>query len=168
MIITETERLILRRFVVADAQSMFALNGDPEVVRYTGDEPFVDIEAAHAFVVSYLRDVVEPEADLTRWSVVERASGEVLGFCGLRRQENGDVDLGFRLHRRCWGRGIATEAGRASLAVGFERFGLRRIVARARFENAGSLRVLEKLGLSRCGEVLEEGHRWAVYECTKP
>ncbi len=114
-VITRTERLTLRRFELADAEAMHALNGDPEVTRYVGDPPFESLDAAGDFVTGYLRDVALPEGDLSRWAVVENATGDVLGFCGLRRQADATVDLGYRLLRRAWGRGYATEAARATL-----------------------------------------------------
>jgi RimJ/RimL family protein N-acetyltransferase len=100
MRIAETPRLVLRRFRIDDAAAFYALNVDPEVIRYTGDPPFASVDAARDFVERYLGDVVVPNDDLSRWAVVERGGDEMIGFCGLRRQPSGEVDLGFRLLRR--------------------------------------------------------------------
>jgi ribosomal-protein-alanine N-acetyltransferase len=166
-IIARTERLTLRRFDLTDAEAMHALNGDPEVTRYVGDPPFESVDAARDFVTGYLRDVALPEGDLSRWAVVENETGDVLGFCGLRRQADGTVDLGYRLLRRAWGQGYATEAARATLEVGFGRFGLSVITAHADVENLASLRVLEKLGMTFRAFAEHDGRRVAFYEISR-
>lgn len=167
VIIARTERLTLRRFDLTDAEAMYALNGDPEVTRYVGDPPFESLDAARDFVTGYLRDVALPEGDLSRWAVVEDETGDVLGFCGLRRQADTSVDLGYRLLRRAWGLGYATEAARATLEVGFDRFELGVITAHADVENRASIRVLEKVGM-RFRELAEhDGRRVAFFEISR-
>lgn len=168
MLIAQTPRLTLRRFRLEDADALFALNGDPEVTRYVGDPPFESVEAAQVFVTDYLRDVALPNDDLSRWAVVEHQTNEVLGFCGLRRQPDGEVDLGYRLLRRAWGRGYATEAARVTLDVGFGRFALPAISAHADVENLGSLRVMEKLGMRFRAFAEHHGRRVAFYDAVRP
>lgn len=167
MLIAQTPRLTLRRFRLDDAEAMFELNADPEVTRYVGDPPFESLEAARSFVADYLRDVALPHDDLSRWAVVENETNDVLGFCGLRRQADGEVDLGYRLHRRAWGRGYATEAARASLDVGFGRFDLTAISAHADVENLGSLRVMEKVGMCFRAFAEHHGRRVAFYDAIR-
>lgn len=142
--IISTTRLDLREMTSADAERAFALNSDPEVVRHTGDGPFASVEAAREFLAAY------PDYKLHgfgRWAVVRKADGTWLGWCGLKRHANGDVDLGYRFLREHWGQGYATEAGRACLDLGFGRFKLDTIIGRVAQENVTSLRVLEKLGM---------------------
>lgn len=169
MVVLETTRLALRELVVDDAAAMFALNRDPEVVRYTGDEPFPSVEAARAFVVAYRADVYAQEG-FGRLAVVpkegEPHAGENVGFCGLRRVGD-DVDLGYRLARATWGRGYATEASRAVLAWGFDVKGLERIIARAHVDNARSIRVLRNLGMRFVEHVDMDGMPGALYELTR-
>jgi len=82
------------------------------------------------------------------WAVVERATGELAGWCGLAHLEDTqEVEVGYGLARRAWGRGLATEAARASLRYGFESMGLARIVAVVNPANHASRHVVEKLGL---------------------
>jgi ribosomal-protein-alanine N-acetyltransferase len=162
----DTPRLILRELDIDDAPSMVALNDDPEVVRYTGDGPFASLEAARAFVEAYRRDVY-PRDGFGRWAVVPKAgqprAGDNVGFCGLRR-DGDDVDLGYRLTRDTWGLGYATEAGRACLAWGFAHANLERIIARAHVDNARSIRVLEKLGMTFVSSIDMEGMPGVLYE----
>ena len=138
-----TARLELREFEPDDATAMVELNSDPEVLRYTGDKPFESVEAARRFLEAY------PDYRTNgfgRWAVLLRSTGEFAGWCGLKRVD-GEVDLGYRLHRRFWGAGIATEAARASVAHGFLELGLEEIIARAWSQNLASIRVIEKCGL---------------------
>lgn len=157
-----TERLELREFSVSEAEDFYLLNADPEVLRYTGDEPFASVEEAHAFLEgyeNYRRD------GFGRWSCYLKATETYIGWCGLNRKpERDEVDIGFRFHRRYWGQGYATEAARAALALGFGRFGLAKMVGRARNDNAASHAVLRKLGMQPGFDFLEAGHAWVQYE----
>lgn len=159
--IIQTERLLLREFADVDARDLLALNSDPTVIRYTGDEPFTDYHAALDFVQSY--DHYKRHG-FGRWAVVLRQNGQFAGFCGLRKDERtGRVDLGFRFHRRFWSQGIATEAGRAALLVGFSGYKLPLIYGRVMRENLASVSVLQKLGMSFREVSEEEGSVWLVY-----
>lgn len=144
-ILIETPRLAMRRMVLDDAPHMFELNNDPEVIKYTGDPPFADLAATVAFVISY-----HPyrATGMGRWTVLDKATGEYLGWCGLKYlPELDEVDLGYRFHRRHWGKGYATESAQACMQYGFETLGLQRIIGRAMKENLASIRVLEKVGM---------------------
>jgi len=89
------------------------------------------------------------------WIVEERETGTVIGHCGIQRLEDGDdVEVGYYLGRTGWGRGYATEAAAASVAYGFDRCGLSRIVAVVRHDNAASQNVLRKVGLRH----VRDGH----------
>lgn len=161
-IVAETERLILREFSPDDAEGFFEMNADPLVLRYTGDAPFRDVAEARAFLAAY--DAYD-RSGFGRWSVYERGTGQYVGFCGLNhRPETDEVDLGFRFRQSCWGRGYATEAGAAALRIGFEQYGLHRIVGRAMRDNPASHRVLAKLGMTRTCEFVQDGETWIEFE----
>lgn len=158
-----TARLGLKRMTPDEAPVFLTLNADPEVVKYTGDGPFADEAAARAFLERY-QEVYQNEG-YGRFSVYWLETGECVGWCGLRYQtELGLPDLGYRLFRHWWGRGIATEAGAASLDYGFRTLGLARIVARAMSENVGSIRVMQKLGMRYWREDVFEAHPAVLYE----
>lgn len=141
-LILSTSRLVLREFEPNDAESFVELNSDPEVMRYTGDRPFESVEAARSFLEAY------PDYRTNgfgRWAVLVGPEREFAGWCGLKLVD-GEVDLGYRLKRRFWGAGIATEAARACVAYGFLELALEELVARAWAENVASIRVIEKCG----------------------
>jgi RimJ/RimL family protein N-acetyltransferase len=159
-VVAQTERLILREFADVDARELQALNNDPAVIRYTGDEPFTDYHAALAFVQAYDH---YSKNGFGRWAVMVRGTGEFAGFCGLHRDADKVVDLGFRFHRRFWAQGIATEAAEAALKIGFENFRLPEIIGRAMRENLPSVTVLQKLGMTFRGIKEEKDLIWLIY-----
>lgn len=150
-VIARTPRLVLRPLTPDDAPGMFALNADPEVLRYTGDPPFADVDHARRFLQAY--DAYRRHG-FGRWAV-DDADGAFLGWCGPKRLDDGDVELGFRFHRAVWGRGFATEAARAAAEVAFTRLGIDRLLGRAAIAHVASHRVLEKAGFTflRAAEV---------------
>ncbi len=154
MEIVSTPRLILREFTLADAPSFFALNADPEVMRYTGDKPFADLAEAEALIAGYHWYRTHGYG---RWTVVRAVDGAVLGWCGLRKQTSGEVDLGYRLHRQFWGRGYATEAALVCVRIGFEQFDMPYIIGRVARANVASIRVLEKCGMTYWKEGVMDG-----------
>ena len=97
-----------------------------------------------------------------------RKDGQYLGFCGLRRGDDGHVDLGFRIAPPHWGHGFATEAARAALQLGFERFHLPRVIARAMPQNRASRRVLSKLGFRQIGCEQDHDGDWLRFELCRP
>ena len=151
----QTPRLMMRPHRPDDVDFMIALNADPEVVRYTGDVAFTERSEAEAVVASLEQQYRERR--LGRFVVLDRHTGERLGWCGLRWfEQEGGADLGFRFFRAVWGRGYATEAGRAYLDYG-AALGVPRIFANAIPSNIGSVRVLEKLGFRRTGTFDADG-----------
>jgi len=157
----ETERLGLREILVSDAETMFELNSDPEVLRYTGDDPFESVEATREFLENYSD---YQRNGFGRWIVVLKATGEILGWCGLKRdRETNEVDIGYRFFRKHWNKGYATEAAKACLVFGFEELKLDKIIGRARKENTASLNVFDKLGMSFKEGFEEDGESWKLY-----
>lgn len=165
-VILATARIDLTQLLPSDAPEAFALNGDPEVVRYTGDGPFASVEAAQAFLESY-RDY--RAYGYGRWALRRREDGAFLGWCGLKyHPDTCETDLGYRLHRRFWGQGYATEAGLGCLHHGFWKLGLERIVAHVMEANLASIRVLEKCGLSPVASISIEGQPGLIFSIQRP
>ncbi len=154
-----TERLALRRLRPDDAERLFELDSDPEVLRYIDGGRPPDLARIRDEKLPALLALYDRPPGLGFWAAVERGSGRFLGWFHFRpdagepdanagapdRRES--YELGYRLRRDAWGRGLATEGSRALLDRGFDDFGVRRVVARAMAANAGSRRVMEKLGM---------------------
>jgi RimJ/RimL family protein N-acetyltransferase len=146
----ETDRLVLRRFTMADANDLFDLDGDPEVMNFiTGGLPTPREEIENDVLPAFLR-YYERGDRYGFWAAVEKSSGEFLGWFHFRPREGGDPDeaeLGYRLRRSAWGKGYATEGSRALIHNGFAELGVRGVVAETMVVNAASRRVMEKAGL---------------------
>lgn len=131
----ETDRLRLRPVTEADVDALVELDADPAVMRYlTGGTPTprADIEARMLSGGFY--------------TAAEKTTGEFLGWFEFRPCAAG-TELGYRLHRRAWGKGYATEGARALVDKGFRELGVERVVGYTMTVNQASRRVLEKAGL---------------------
>lgn len=160
-----TERLALRNMCEDDDAFTYELNSDPEVMRYTGDISFASVADARAFLKDYQKIVA---TGLSRWMVIDRQSGESVGWCGLRKLEDGEVDLGFRFLQRHWGKGYATEAAKACVDYGFKHHQLDYIIGRVMHDNHASARVLEKVGMTYWKDLVCEAHPARCYKIEKP
>lgn len=164
--ILETDRLLLREYVEADAEAFFGLNTDPEVLRFTGDAPLRNVEHARQI----LRD--HPICDYRkygfgRWACIHKVTGAHLGFAGLKQiEELREVEIGFRLMRVHWGFGFATEAAKAAVAYGLGDLALKRIIGLVMPENCASVRVLRKTGLEFSWSVDYRGRQLDWYVIT--
>ena len=165
MVVAETQRLILKRFSLDDVDGFFELNNDPLVVQYTGDRPFDDRNQVRDFINHY--DQYQKHG-LGRWSVYLKATNQYLGFSGLRKSDDtGEVDIGFRLMRKYWNQGLATESAKACLRLAFDTYHADRVIARAMADNAASLAVINKLGMTYCENFMEDDVKWLKYELNR-
>jgi ribosomal-protein-alanine N-acetyltransferase len=143
----ETERLVIRPAQMEDAQLLFNLNADPEVIRYTGDSSFKTFLEAQALIREKMMMQFE-KYKMGRFMVFLK-EGPFLGWCGLKFfPETNEVDLGFRFIKSQWGKGYATESSRAILKYGFQTLQIKRIIAKAMPENVNSIKVMHKLGMN--------------------
>jgi RimJ/RimL family protein N-acetyltransferase len=163
--ILETPRLLLREFQPEDAEHFYELSQDPDVLTYTGDPPFESVQKAAEFLKDYYQ---YKRYGYGRWAVILKETGDFLGWTGLRRDDlMAQTDLGFRLFRKNWGKGYATEAGLACIRYGFNQLHLTRIVGRVMKGNKASIRVLEKCGMTFVKEMEFEAHPGCLYEILK-
>lgn len=158
--IIETKRLLLRELNISDAEHFFKLNANPEVLKYTGDKPFKSLSEAELFLKNYSDYKIN---GFGRWAVISKESNEFLGWCGLKLNEENQIDLGFRFFQKYWGKGYATEAAGAALEFGFNNLKMNNIIGRASAKNKASVNVLEKLGMSFWKSDSCEGIETPVY-----
>jgi [ribosomal protein S5]-alanine N-acetyltransferase len=158
----ETERLRLRPLRPDDFEALHAIYSDPRVSAWIGEHAPEDTRAELEFYVRH-----QAEHGWAFWAVEERATGRFLGDCGLQpleRRPGGEVELGYDLHPDAWGRGIATEAARATLDHARDALGLRRVIAVVKPDHLASRRVLERSGLVLVGEREAYGIPMLEYE----
>jgi RimJ/RimL family protein N-acetyltransferase len=143
-ILFESPRLLFREWALSDASWLKELNDDPDVLKHTGDRPFLTIEEVEDFIDNY--DQYKTHG-FGRWAVYLKENNVPIGWCGLRYNEEETIDLGFRLFKMTWGKGYATEAAIATLNYGFSELHILEVVGRTAKANIASIRVLEKAGM---------------------
>jgi RimJ/RimL family protein N-acetyltransferase len=144
----ETSRLILRRLEFADAPFVVALLNEPSFIANIGDRGVRSIEDAHRYLCEGPMAMYQRHG-FGLWHTSRKSDGKPVGMCGLlRRDILPDVDVGFAFLPAYWGQGFAYEAADATLRHGARKFGLERVIGVVSEGNEGSIRVLEKLGMS--------------------
>lgn len=162
----ETDRLLHRAFTIDDSAAFHALNGNPDVMRLTGEPILTSLQAARDAIRNY-RDF--DEIGYGRWACILKKTGSVIGFCGLKYLPDLDaVDVGYRFMPQYWGQGLATEACKASLDFGFATLKLNEIIGLVLPRNAASIRVLQKAGMQPDGKFLYDGQPVLRYVARLP
>jgi ribosomal-protein-alanine N-acetyltransferase len=143
-----TARLRLRPFTAADLHAIHAVYSDPDVMRHVGNGAHRSIEDT-ANALRIYGDVLARHG-YSFLAVTEREGGALVGDGGLYPLggQGPDVELGYTLARAVWGRGYATELGRALVDYAFDELKVPRVVAQVEPANVASRHVLEKLGMS--------------------
>lgn len=144
-----TERLMLRAWWDDDWQHMAAISGNPEVMRYY-PAPLTREESDRAMarmLIQTMNDGFGP------WAVEAPRVATLIGRVGARRVKNLPcgpcVEMVWRIGQAWWGQGYATEAARAAISDVFEVHGVPEVVAVTASLNAPSIRLMEKLGMTR-------------------
>lgn len=165
----ETERFYLRDIDEGDLEGMFEMDSDPEVHRYLGNQPVTDREFIR-FVINNIRKQYDT-LGIGRWAIAHKDTNEFMGWAGLKLEKgmNGReefYDLGYRLPRKHWGKGIATEVSKASVRHAFEVMGLPEIfgVTDARHTASGAVLLKSGLRFVNTFNYEELPHHW--YEMT--
>lgn len=150
--VAETERLRLREWADEDEDRFYAVMNTPAVMRHLGG-----VQTAEQWHAAYQR-IRGFQADFghTFWIVEDKANGEILGFCGIKRVNSpdsgelvGQHEIGWRLRESAWGKGIAREAAIASLDLAFGRFDAPHVIALTVPANLPSQRLMGRLGMAR-------------------
>lgn len=160
----ETDRLLFRDHEPGDLEDFCLMESDPE---YRGPQPV----HPRAELERSFREAWLPPKAMGLLATVFKPEGRYIGRCGLYpcRDDSdqvitGEACLAFYLARPYWGRGLATEAGRAFVRYGFEVLGLTRIEAGINARNLASIHVVEKLRFHRVRSGEGGGSQWHLYE----
>ncbi len=162
-VVLETERLLLRHFTENDADALFLMESEPDVLRYAGRKRLADVDAYRTKIQTRFIPYYDKPGGYGAWAIVEKASGEFVGGCSLRPGLDADhaepmshgpddIELGYGLRKPSWGRGYASEIVQALVRRAFTELGAVSLVASVTVDNLASVRVLEKAGLRRVGE----------------
>lgn len=143
-------RLLLRPLHQTDADRLFAISRDPEIPRLTHWTPWTSLDEVSTFITDTQAAFLECRA--IAWGVHHRRDDRLIGTCTLHVSLGQRLaELGYTIAREYRRRGLATEAARSATTYAFEMLALDRVEAICDVENAGSLRLLEQLGMRREG-----------------
>ena len=162
-----TARLELRPFREDDVQAAHTWFGDAEVMRFMPSGPDRSVQATAERLASYMEH--QQLHGFSKWIAIDRATGQPVGDAGLMYLHGTeDVELGYRLRRTEWGRGLATELARAWMRHAFDELSLDRLIAFTHPENDASLRVLDKCGFVFDGRKPVLGMDALVFHVARP
>jgi len=152
-IFIETDRLILREIVNSDVDAMYDLDSNPEVHKYLGNKPVKTKEESKKMIDSIRRQY--SDRGIGRWAVINKETQEFMGWAGLKLNTeepmNGYInyyDIGYRFIKKFWGKGYATESGKASIRYAFDIMKLKTVYGITEINNEASHNALIKIGLS--------------------
>jgi ribosomal-protein-alanine N-acetyltransferase len=166
MEILETSRLILREFLPSDANAMAVVLSDALTMQHYPAP--LNPDEVEEWIARNVRRYRANGHGL--WAMVQKATGEVVGDCGLTVQDvdgTEEIEIGYHVRRDLWGHGLATEAARACRDFGFARLPVPRIISLIRPENSQSRRVAEKNGMSVIKETTHKGYPHLVYAISR-
>ena len=158
-LILTTHRLRLRPLQTSDAEAMFAIYSDPEVMRYWSTPPWPSIDEARKIIGQDATAL--PEGKHLRLGIEISETGQFIGMCSLFDfdQQSQRCMIGYGMSRHHWGSGYMHEALVALINYGFGELGFRRIEADIDPRNTGSAKSLQRLGFVKEGHLRE---RWKV------
>jgi len=145
--VLETERLILCEFTMEDEKDLLKLFSDPDVMHFSVSGP-LDMKGVRAFLKKTLQSY--KEHGYGKWAVILKKTGELVGACGIH---NVKIDyeylteIGYRLVKKHWGKGLGTEVAVSIRDYGFETLKLPYLVSCMHPDNIASIRVAEKNGM---------------------
>lgn len=162
--ILETERLLLRKITVDDAEDMFVYGSDPEVSTYVTWCQHQTLSDTKEFIDFILNQY--EAGRIAPWGIEYKETGKLIGTIDFVSWNTNHqfAEIGYVIAREYWGKGITTEAATELIRLGFEKMDLVRIQAKCFVENIGSERVMEKAGMSFEGIIrkgmLIKGNHW--------
>ena len=151
-IFVETNRLILREIIATDIDAMYELDSDPEVHKYLGNKPVKTKEESKKAIDFIRQQYIE--RGIGRWAVINKETQEFMGWSGLKLNTEESMnsyinyyDVGYRLMKPFWGKGYATESGKAAIQYAFETMKLKTVYGITEMGNQASHDALLKIGL---------------------
>lgn len=153
--IFETDQAFLRRMSMDDVKDYFDFASDPLVTAHTIWETHISLHDSQSFLSNVIQKYDSKSA--YHWGIIDKASNKLIGRSGFISWDiaNQRTEIGFALSSKLWNKGIITEATKEIIQYGFEKLDLNRIEGRCNYDNIGSGRVMEKLGM-KCEGILRE------------
>lgn len=151
MPVIETERLILRKLEMSDAQDMYEYSRDPMVAKHVLWDAHTSLSESRGTIRYMIRKY--RAGDPSSWGIEDKQTGKMIGTIGYMwyQRENNSCEIGYSLSRAFWNRGYMTEALKAVIEYSFHTLHIHRVEAQHETENAASGRVMAKCGMKKEG-----------------
>ena len=161
-IILQTPRIIIREFTPVDLRLLLLLDADERLTQFVKKR---SVEESKRIFKESLTEY-KKDSGLGRWGMFNPTDDDFIGVCMLRPSDCdvSSIELGYRLHYKYWGAGIATELSKALVAYGINKLGLKEICAVTHPDNTVSQRVLEKAGFVKHGNVTWYGEELPFFK----
>ncbi len=159
----ETERMKLREICADDEQNILLLDSDPDVMKYLTNGVPTPIEEVHNAIERTTKLFKKHDGKFGFWAAINKADNQFMGWFHFRPgKKDADnvsrIELGYRLMKKYWGRGFATEGSKALISKGFTEFNVSEVFAQTLKENIASQKVMKKVGMSFVREFFEAEH----------
>jgi RimJ/RimL family protein N-acetyltransferase len=168
MIILETDRLMLRRLLPTDLDSLYTLYSDQEIRRYFPEGTLTYEETKEELEWFLNGHPDHPELGL--WATIHKETNHFIGRCGLLPwtiEDRPEVEVAYLLAKPYWGQGLATEAARAIAHYGFEQLQLSRLICLIDPQNQASRNVATRIGMTLEKEMRDETGPFLLYSRSK-
>jgi [ribosomal protein S5]-alanine N-acetyltransferase len=152
----ETERLVLRKITLSDADDVFEYASDNNVSKYTTWESHITKEDTLAFLNVVIKKYENNQP--SEWGIIYKETNKFIGTCGwvYWNVAHNRAEIGYVLSREFWNKGVMSEVVKQIINFGFNNMNLNRIEARCVIENGGSERVMQKVGMTHEGIIREQ------------
>lgn len=159
----ETERLLVRQYMLSDMDKLCRVMSDIRVHTYTKDKnhPW-DIQRTEDYI-RYMMEKDFKTLDCFHGAVIEKSTNQLIGLCGLNPYKVDEPEIEFKIGAPYWGRGYATELGKQIIKDSFAATDIRGIYGMAQPENMASRKVLEKIGMKYLGNQIFRNHEDSFY-----
>jgi RimJ/RimL family protein N-acetyltransferase len=156
----ESSRISLRSFSENDEDYFVDLDRDPQVMKYLTDGRPTGIAAAQETLARVLNQVEKWQGRYGVWIAIEKETEEFVGWFLLRPPRTAlddfrHIEVGYRLKRKYWGRGFATEVSKLLIEKAFHELNAETVFATAMALNSGSINVMKKVGMKFHSEYIE-------------
>lgn len=164
MTVIETNRLLVRPFQQGDAEVAHAWFGNDVVMKHTPTGPDKSIQETQTRLTEY--QTHQDSNGFSKWLILDRETRLPIGDSGLLTSSEFDwIDLGIRFAQPYWGRGLATEVGRAWIKKAFGELGLEQLGAFIHLEHSASIGLIKKLGFRFEREDIVMGMSSHIFTC---
>ena len=160
-IFLKTDRILLTEVTKDDVPLLIDLDSDPEVMKYLTDGKPSTIEDVTAGIERMLKVAEKFQYKFGFWLAFTKEKNEFMGWFHFRPgkatpDDVKNIELGYRLKKKFWGQGYATEVSHSLLSIGFDQYHLDSIFAVTMKTNLASQKVMKKLGLKHFNDYIEE------------